>query len=84
MAGKLTTHVLDTAQGIPAVNMEIELWLLNKAYKEKFGFPFIIAVKNHTKESILDAFSMRLENSRESEIERALEEIYQIAWFRLQ
>ena len=28
MAGKLTTHVLDTVQGIPAVSMEIELWLL--------------------------------------------------------
>ncbi len=28
MAGKLTTHVLDTAQGIPAANMEIELWSL--------------------------------------------------------
>ncbi|MFB2973641.1 2-oxo-4-hydroxy-4-carboxy-5-ureidoimidazoline decarboxylase [Aerosakkonema sp. BLCC-F183] len=57
--------------------------LLNKAYKDKFAFPFIIAVKNHTKESILDAFSMRLENSRQAEIERALEEIYQIAWLRL-
>ncbi|MFB2973642.1 hydroxyisourate hydrolase [Aerosakkonema sp. BLCC-F183] len=28
MAGKLTTHVLDTAKGIPAVNMKIELWFL--------------------------------------------------------
>ncbi|MCL1471444.1 2-oxo-4-hydroxy-4-carboxy-5-ureidoimidazoline decarboxylase [Argonema antarcticum] len=56
---------------------------LNKGYKEKFAFPFIIAVKNHTKESILDAFSIRLGNSREVEIERALQEIYQIAWFRL-
>ncbi|MCL1471445.1 hydroxyisourate hydrolase [Argonema antarcticum] len=28
MAGKLTTHVLDTTQGCPAANMEIELWLL--------------------------------------------------------
>ncbi len=58
--------------------------LLNKGYKDKFGFPFIIAVKNHTKASILDAFSIRLENSKEVEIERALQEIYQIAWFRLQ
>lgn len=58
--------------------------LLNKRYKDKFGFPFIIAVKNHTKESILNAFSIRLENSKEVEIETALQEIYQIAWFRLQ
>lgn len=58
--------------------------LLNKTYKDKFGFTFIIAVKNHTKESILNAFSMRLKNSRKVEIEQALQEIYQIAWFRLQ
>lgn len=35
MPGKLTTHVLDTAQGIPAVNMEIELWLLTPHYDRK-------------------------------------------------
>jgi 5-hydroxyisourate hydrolase len=29
MAGRLTTHVLDTAQGRPASNMTIELWRLN-------------------------------------------------------
>ena len=29
MAGRLTTHVLDTSQGRPAVNMDIELWRLN-------------------------------------------------------
>lgn len=56
---------------------------LNQAYKEKFEFPFIIAVKNHTKESILYAFRCRLENSKEAEIAQSLEEISQIAWFRL-
>jgi len=38
---------------------------LNTAYREKFGFPFIIAVRNHNKESILDGFTSRLNNSPE-------------------
>lgn len=56
---------------------------LNQAYKEKFGFPFIVAVKNHTKSSILDTFEHRLENPVEIEMEQALTEIAQIAGFRL-
>jgi 2-oxo-4-hydroxy-4-carboxy-5-ureidoimidazoline decarboxylase len=57
--------------------------MLNKAYQEKFGFPFIIAVKNHTVTSILEAFVHRLENSVAMEIKQALSEIVQIAEFRL-
>jgi 2-oxo-4-hydroxy-4-carboxy-5-ureidoimidazoline decarboxylase len=56
---------------------------LNQAYSEKFGFPFIIAVKNHTKESILTAFQRRLENSTTQERQQALVEIAEIAHFRL-
>ncbi|MBW4520174.1 MAG: 2-oxo-4-hydroxy-4-carboxy-5-ureidoimidazoline decarboxylase [Scytolyngbya sp. HA4215-MV1] len=56
---------------------------LNQAYKDKFGFPFIIAVKNHTKESILTAFETRLTNSVADEMKQALMEINQIAGFRL-
>lgn len=56
---------------------------LNRAYKTKFGFPFIMAVKKHTKESILEAFETRLENSVEVERQQALAEIAQIARFRL-
>ena len=55
----------------------------NQAYKDKFCFPFIIAVKNHTKTSVLDAFERRLENTVEVEREQALTEILQIAQFRL-
>ncbi len=57
---------------------------LNQAYKTKFGFPFIIAVKNHTKASILNAFEQRLQNSIEAEKQQALSEIAQIAHFRLE
>ena len=56
---------------------------LNQAYKDKFGFPFIIAVKNHTQESILATFEHRLANSVDAERAQALIEIAQIAGFRL-
>ncbi|MEG3438326.1 2-oxo-4-hydroxy-4-carboxy-5-ureidoimidazoline decarboxylase [Pannus brasiliensis CCIBt3594] len=56
---------------------------LNQAYRDKFGFPFIIAVKNHTKESILDNFEERLSNEVGEEIDRAIAEIGKIAGFRL-
>jgi 2-oxo-4-hydroxy-4-carboxy-5-ureidoimidazoline decarboxylase len=57
---------------------------LNQAYKEKFGFPFIIAVKNHSKTSVLQAFQQRLKNNAEAERQQALSEIIQIAHFRLE
>lgn len=57
---------------------------LNEAYKHKFGFPFIIAVKNHTLESILKAFTNRLENDRQTEQQQALTEIKEIARLRLE
>jgi 2-oxo-4-hydroxy-4-carboxy-5-ureidoimidazoline decarboxylase len=57
---------------------------LNQAYQEKFSFPFIIAVKNHTKASILEAFEQRLQNAVTVEKEQAIAEIAQIAQFRLQ
>ena len=57
---------------------------LNQAYKDKFGFPFIVAVKYHTKESILEAFETRLKNSPEREKQQALSEISKIAKLRLE
>ena len=56
---------------------------LNQAYKGKFSFPFIIAVKNHTLRSILEAFTKRLENDRMTEQQQALTEIKKIARLRL-
>ena len=57
---------------------------LNAAYKRKFGFPFIMAVRGSHKDLILAGFTERLENSPEAEFERALSEIEKIAQFRLQ
>ena len=57
---------------------------LNQAYKDKFGFPFIVAVKYHTKESILESFETRLKNSLAAEKQQALSEICKIARLRLE
>ena len=56
----------------------------NTAYKEKFGFPFIMAVKRSNRTAILTAFEQRLRNDRDVEFGRALEEIHRIAGFRLE
>lgn len=55
----------------------------NQQYRETFGFPFIIAVKNHTKCSILAAFEQRSRHDHTTERQQALAEIAEIAWFRL-
>jgi OHCU decarboxylase len=57
---------------------------LNTAYVEKFGFPFIIAVKGLNKDDILAAFEKRVENSREAEFETATAQVERIALLRLQ
>ena len=57
---------------------------LNAAYRERFGFPFIIAVRHHDKTSLLVAFETRLRHSREVEIEAALAEIFAITALRLE
>jgi 2-oxo-4-hydroxy-4-carboxy-5-ureidoimidazoline decarboxylase len=55
----------------------------NQRYREKFGFPFVICARLNKKEAILNAFPVRLQNSRAQEIETALGEICQIADLRL-
>lgn len=57
---------------------------LNDAYKQRFGFPFIFAVKGATKGQILDAFAARLANSPEVEFATALAQIARIFRFRLE
>ncbi len=56
---------------------------LNRAYVEKHGFPFIIAVRDHTKASILDAFRRRLGQDTESEFAEACRQVERIAEIRL-
>ena len=57
---------------------------LNDAYHARFGFPFVMAVRNSTRAQILDAFEARLGNDRDVEFETALAEIHAIARLRLE
>ncbi|MCG7518668.1 allantoinase PuuE [Ruegeria sp. Ofav3-42] len=57
---------------------------LNETYTEKFGFPFIIAVRDHDKASILQAFQRRIEQDRDTEFVEACRQVERIARFRLQ
>ncbi len=56
---------------------------LNRAYRARFGFPFIMAVRFSTPQKILEGMRARVQNAPEVEFAQALEEIYKIAEFRL-
>jgi 2-oxo-4-hydroxy-4-carboxy-5-ureidoimidazoline decarboxylase len=57
---------------------------LNEAYRGKFEFPFLFAVKGSTKHDILDALERRVRSSQEEEYRVALDQVYRIARFRLE
>ena len=64
---------------------EAERWsALNRAYRERFGFPLVVCVREHTKDSILAWGEERLGHEADEEIEVALGEIAKIARLRLQ
>ena len=56
---------------------------LNTRYMSGFGFPFIIAVKGHDKDSILSAFETRIGNDQATEFETACAQVEKIAGFRI-
>jgi 2-oxo-4-hydroxy-4-carboxy-5-ureidoimidazoline decarboxylase len=56
---------------------------LNAAYREKFGFPFILAVRGFDRHGIIANFKARLHHSRDVELRESLQQIYRIARFRL-
>jgi 2-oxo-4-hydroxy-4-carboxy-5-ureidoimidazoline decarboxylase len=56
---------------------------LNRAYRDKFGFPFLFAVRGSTKYDILKALQRRLEATAEDEYREALRQVSRIAEFRL-
>ncbi len=90
LAGKveLTEASLSEQQGVGLKHLtaaEFERFsALNAAYREKFGFPFIICVRLNTKTSILAAFERRLAQDRPAEHDEALAQIGLIARLRLQ
>lgn len=56
---------------------------LNDAYKAKFGFPFIVCVRRHTRDSILEQFERRLRHDEAGEFATALQEIFLITRLRM-
>jgi OHCU decarboxylase len=61
-----------------------ELTSLNHAYHQRHGFPFILAVKGHTRTSVIAAMRARLAHPRETEIATCLAQIERIGRLRLE
>lgn len=75
-----------SAAGLDALTDQERLTFtkLNDDYTAKFGFPFIIAVRDNTKASIMDAFKRRIENTRDAEFSEACRQVERIAEIRLE
>jgi OHCU decarboxylase len=88
LAGELTqdSSTEQSKAGLDQCSAEeyAQFQTLNDDYHEKFGFPFIMAVRASTRAEILKAFAARLENDAATEFETALQEIHKIAGLRLQ
>jgi 2-oxo-4-hydroxy-4-carboxy-5-ureidoimidazoline decarboxylase len=86
-AGKLTASSAgeQSAAGMdrlsPAESAEIQR--LNDAYKERFGFPFVICARLNAKDAILAAMRARSGSAPDAELSTALDEIAKIARLRL-
>lgn len=61
-----------------------ELTMLNDTYKERFGFPYILAVKGRNRQEILEIFRARINNAPTDEFREALNQVHQIARLRLE
>ena len=85
--GEMTDHSTQEQGGSGLLNCSPEefarLQELNRAYGEKFGFPFIVAVRGLDRAAIIEAFGRRLENSREAEMAEALRQIARITGLRI-
>jgi OHCU decarboxylase len=57
----------------------VDLATLNQVYEEKFGFKFIVFVNGRSREELLPVLRERLQNTREQELDRALDELVAIA-----
>jgi OHCU decarboxylase len=87
MRGELTAQSASEQAGAGLGNCspaEFERFTaLNEAYKAKFGFPFIMAVKGRSRAEILAAFERRIGHDAAAEFRTALDEVHKIALLRL-
>lgn len=88
LAGDLTSESRSeqTGAGLDRLTPEQlrELTALNTRYWEKFGFPFILAVKGATFDAIVAALKSRVDNEPEAEFNTALSQVKRIVRFRLE
>ena len=86
-AGAMTASSVteQASAGLNALSKDemADISALNEAYKKKFGFPFIIAVRMHTKEGIFFDFRRRLSNDTVTEFANDLQNVYVITRLRL-
>jgi len=87
IAGELTEDSTNeqASAGLDQCSPEeyVRFQALNREYHEKFGFPFVMAVRDSGRADILAAFENRMENDQSTEFETALTEIHQIARLRI-
>jgi OHCU decarboxylase len=87
VAGELTAESTSEQSSAGLDRCSEDEWsrfqVLNDAYWKRFGFPFVMAVRNSSRADILDAFEKRLGNDQDLEFETALQEIHKIARLRL-
>ncbi len=87
IAGELTADSRNEQAGAGLDRLTLEeharFTELNSAYTEKFGFPFIIAVKGLNRQDILSAFETRVGNGAAEEFVTATAQVEKIAWLRL-
>jgi 2-oxo-4-hydroxy-4-carboxy-5-ureidoimidazoline decarboxylase len=87
LAGQLTSESTEeqARAGLGSLTPEemTRFVALNEAYKAKFGFPFVLAVRNARKTTILGAFEARLGNTVSGELAEGITQVHKIAWMRL-
>jgi 2-oxo-4-hydroxy-4-carboxy-5-ureidoimidazoline decarboxylase len=72
-----------TAAGLDGQAPDAQLRQLNAQYRERFGHPFLFAVKGASRNEIVQALQERLNASPEEEFREGLRQVRRIAWFRI-
>ena len=88
LAGELTADSAaeQAGAGLDQCSLQelVRFQALNEVYRNKFGFPFIIAVKGRDKQDIMRAFELRVNNDAQTEFATALSQVERIARLRLE
>ncbi|MGN8025108.1 2-oxo-4-hydroxy-4-carboxy-5-ureidoimidazoline decarboxylase [Microbacterium sp. 22242] len=86
-AGEMTTESVgeQASAGLDALSPEesARIGELNRIYRDRHGFPFVIAVRGHTKASIFSEFERRIDAGTDAELQTALGQIALISRGRL-